>query len=477
MRYFFNEKIENVWQITEDRFVVEIFDEQGRNNKDRYYLMDRLGRIIDKPFELVDDYGMELFRQDGFFEVKRKGVTMLVDKFADEFIRDFEYASEFTDDEISTVKWKSGKCELITRLGEIFSDEYSDYGAFENGLCPVKIDENKYGYIDANKVLQPAIFDGITASFNNPQYSYFENNQGCFVINRNLEILSGPYDKILFIDECNNVWVNKGINFSLYTPTGECLVKDAIINYQKKDTYLVTKNNERYFIDKNGKRISNLTFDYAEPFRCGYAPAYKGYDKNGEPIYTVLKRNGSTFRNKYGQAIVLGDNLLALYVNGESDRTGKYFLFDGNERRLGTRGYKRPFMAGENLFGFQVNNEKYTYVRNNNLKRFKENFDSISIFKFGYAEIKNDEKIDLINPDEIKISDISQVVKAVDENPYLFANLPNEIVESKRLYFDIYSYIIEKLKDFQGDEKEKLLKLITEVYEKNKNKSQGQFGE
>ena len=89
---------------------------------------------------------------------------------------------------------------------------------------------------------------------------------------------------------------------------------------------------------------------------------------------------------------------------------------------------------------------------------------------------------DRINADlekviEIKISDISQVVKAVDENPHLFANLPNEIVESKRLYFDIYSYIIERLKDFQGDEKEKLLKLITDIYEKNKNKGLGQFGE
>ena len=38
-------------------------------------------------------------------------------------------------------------------------------------------------------------------------------------------------------------------------------------------------------------------------------------------------------------------------------------------------------------------------------------------------------------------------------------------------------YIIERLKDFQGDEKEKLLKLITDIYEKNKNKGLGQFGE
>lgn len=478
MKYFNEENIKNIYLYSDERFIIEVQDNSQQKNRDRFYLMDRLGRIFGEPFEFSLDFGEEFLRRDDFFDVKRQGIRMLIDKFGNEFIRDFEFVSDFLKEGIATVKWNNGKCELITKNKEVFSDEFADYGVFAFGLCPVKKHNGKYNFIDINKNIKTRDFEQVVASFSNPNYTLIADGSDYYVIDRLFRGVSGPY-KNVFFDEFGNVWSIEGLKFSLYKPTGELLAEGDAINGPDEGTYLITKEGKRYFIDGDGKRISKRSFTYAESFKFGMAPAYNGYDSDGEPKYTVLKKNGTSFNGDYSQAIVLGENLVALYVNGKSENGDKYYLYDSDENQVSRKGYRRPSSAGDGLFAFEASKDKYTYARINNLTRFKSSFDSASSFKFGYGMIKNNGIVDAVNTDEIFLSDISKFAKVIDNNPLRFKNLPQEIKNSERLYLDFYNQAQESVKrNYQNSVKENALRKLKEEFERTcKSRGQGTYGE
>lgn len=474
MKYLYNTKIEAMTNSIKNKFVVSIFNAEktaARATKWSapticdYYIMDNLGRIYDFKIDNLD-FSFDEERNDEFFEVQIDGVKYLFDDNMKVAIYGYKKISDFSKEGIAVLTKNDDTQILVKKDGSVFCDKYLLYAGFENGLCMVKLDSGKFGFIDEDLNELPNEFEDVVP-FVNKDYTWYKDESGEYVIDRNFEIVGGPFQNILIINDDNIVitLLDEGKRCQFFDVSGREIfenareVKDSTSGVIRIETH---DSKVQYYDKETGKQIGGDFKLSSGQFYGDMCPVVVGENEDGF-LWTVLKKDGSMFRKRYGAVTMLDDKHVAVFDdNSQCDNDAKYFIVDENEKIVTQKTFRRidPFVDGVALV--EKSNKKWSYL-NTDFETIKDTLKKANTFNCGFGVvIKKSGSVDAVDSFGILLSEISMFAEKIDKNPKAFLDLPEEFFGDTTLITNLYNLAIRNI--------ERLINETTNLDESNQLK-------
>lgn len=449
VKYLHSTEIESISACHNDRFFVRVFDAEKtaalhnetpwRKGEKRYsyYMMDKLGRIFG---ERIDSFEMTSSpRQDGFFEIKIDDTKLLIDKDQNIISSGFYEIDEFASNGVALIEKPRGKKYLTNLDGSVFSDEYLDYGPFVNGLAAVKLSNGKWSFVDEAGVLQNCSFD-LVQSFYNEKYTIAVIDSQQFVIDRNFQVVSGPYPSIMWIDENDIIAVyddKQELKYSYHNISGAQIGPRAkmIHGFDYDMARIDTGEGYALISQKTGFLITPEIYKSAENFFGKMTVVFLGFDERDEHIFKFVRNDGVSSQT-FTSAGMVGENLGIAFVEGKNGKGGKFHYINENFE-LSKKGFSRLSGFSEGVSHYECKKDRYTYLHDD-LERFEKDFDRVSNFSGGFGIVFNDGRYDAINKNEILLSEISRVAQKIEESPLSFMEIPEAFYVDEELIEMLY---------------------------------------
>jgi len=423
MKYFFETEINSLNECVNGRFVANV-------GKGRHTLVDKIGRVYDFEYYEIKP------RPEGFFVVQESifGLKTLIDSYGNVICKDCKDIDFFSDDGIALVETKDKQKRWMTKTGELFGEQFKNIGCFSGGYGCVQLDDGMWTYVDKNLEPINAKFDRVYPFLHGNDFASVIVEGKYYVINKQFEIVSGPYDHILCFENNDILLCKKNKPegdknvYAYYKVDGRQIGEDykMIFGFTNGIGRVETERGIS-FIDTEGRPIGNRSFMTANSF--GEHMAVVGeFDENGEHTFTFLRRDGTLFKNWYPAVIDETEGLGAVWINN------KYYYIDENEQIHGKKGYKNASLFDEGVTHFSPKKGKSKYLTRD-FVQFGEEFDRTWHFSEGFGVVKNGEFCDAINKKEIKLSEISKLAKQIEENPSAVLNLPEKILRDPEITY------------------------------------------
>ncbi|MBR2391556.1 MAG: WG repeat-containing protein [Clostridia bacterium] len=435
MRYFYNTETKYLSDCKNGAFIATV----GQYRK---ALINPIGRISDDEYYEIEP------RLDGYFTVRKNYKSeSLMDKNGNIVYADAKDIDLFTDDDIALVDKLDGTKRWITKTGFEFGSEYKDIGCFTGGYGLVQNDDDTWSYVDRNLQIVSGKYEK-AAPFFNKDFAWISQNGQKFVINKKFEVLSGPYESILWIEEDGIVVTKKEtekddpLKYAYFTVEGKQIGPNFKMIHGFENGFSRVDTGEGYnFVDLNGNLICEKNYIYAENFGEDYA-VVGGFDEKGEHTFTFIGKDGKEFGGWH--PVVSGQSEGIGYIY----HRGKNYYVDGKGKVL-SKGFKGAHLFSEGRTYFESSKGKYQFMTKD-FQPIGEEFDRVSHFSEGWAVVRNGEVEDAVNKKGLKLSQISQIAEKIEQNPIVVLNLPKEIVEDKEtslnlanFAYDVLSYLIE----------------------------------
>ena len=447
MKYFYNLKFDKISSAKCNMFLVSVLYEQKSipNNPYYqhydYYLMDCLGRVFDEKVEKVD---LEVDKAEKLFEITMDGNKFLMNQDLKTIAYGYKKV-EFDAGEFGVITGIDDKRNYISRQGELINlDGVKQIFPFSNGLGVVQLDDGKYAYVNEKFEISKNKFDCAYEFFDSDYATVYLNGK-FYVVDRNAEIVSKGFDNLVFSYSGKKVIEpfvkGKGFSSTCYDFDGNKLCENEQYVYPERSGVLRTfdkQNITHYFDTETGKKIGGDYGLSSADFRGNMAPVIVGEDENGF-IWTVLKKDGSTFKNLYGAASAMSDKLMAVYVDSPSGNTGNYFIVDENENLITKKRFKRVSQFYEGMASVGLTKDRMTYLRESDLKVLEETFDDTNYFSCGYGVVKNNGRTDAITKNGVHLSEISEFAEEIDKDPMNILKMPEEYLDDNLLVSRFYN--------------------------------------
>ncbi len=416
MRYFNECEINSLSACENGRFIANVG--KGKNT-----LVDQIGRVFDFEFNEIEA------RSDGFFAAKTGWVNeMLIDANGNIVCKEAKEIDLFSDDGIALVTELDGSRRWLTKTGEKFGEQFDGIGCFSGGFGCVMKSDGKWTYVDKNLKMADVSFDGVKPFFRNCPYTTVEIGGGEYVINKSLEVLSGPYKNVMWIEN-NGLVLTSDKNpetnqctYAYFSADGKPVSKPykMVFGFVNGLCRVVDEKGHN-FIDETGKEISTEYYKMAGNF--GERLAYVGgFDENGDFTFTYMRRDGTVFGEWYPVANDETEGLISAM------KGTKFVVMDAEkEKVISKKGYKRLGLFHEGLTSFECAKDKYTYM-GHDFVPFVEQFDTARPFSEGFGVIKQNGKYDAITKNQIKLSELSVFAKEIEQNPSAVLDLPQNIL-------------------------------------------------
>lgn len=436
MRYFYNTETKYLSECKNGAFIATV----GQYRK---AIIDPIGRISDDEYYEIEP------RHDGYFTVRKNYKSeSLMDRNGNIIYADAKDIDLFTDDEIALVDKLDGTKRWITKTGFEFGSEYKDLGCFSGGYGVVQNDDDTWSYVDRNLQVVSGKYEK-AAPFFHGDFAWVSQNGKKYVINKKFEVLSGPYDSILWIEEDGIVVTRKEtekddpLKYAYFTAQGKQIGPNfKMVHGFENGLSRVDTGNGYNFVDKQGNLICPRNYIYAQNFGKNYA-VVGGFDENGEHTFTFVGKDGKEFGGWHP------------VVSGESDagvgfiyhRAKNYYVDE--KGKVISKGFKNAHLFHEGMTYVESSKGKYQFM-NEKFELVGEEYDKASYFSEGWAVVKNGEVEDAVNKKGLKLSQISQIAEKIEQNPIVVLNLPKEVSEDKETSLnlanfahDVLSYLIE----------------------------------
>lgn len=433
MRYFYNTEILSMKECKNDRFIVN-------TGKSKHALMDKIGRISDNEYYEIRP------RRDGYFSASFGWRNeLLLDSDGRVICEEAKDIDLFSDDGIAVVEELDGSKRWLTKDGVKFGDQFADIGGFAGGYGSVKLDDGKWVFIDKNMNVVSPSFDGVRPFFNGGKYTCVLQGNEYFIINKQFEILSGPYENIMWFEEENDLFLtskeDKETNkrfYVYYTPDGQQIGKQYKMVHGFSNGFCRVDDGVKgyNYIDESGKELCKESFMTAGNFgeHFGYVG---GFDEKGEHTFAYVRRDGSISENWYPY---IGDESEGLLFVMKGSRS--YFMND--KEKIMSKGFKRLNGFNEGIASFESSKNKRTYM-DRNFVPFSEEFDSTGTFYGGFGVVRQNGNLDAVNKHQLKLSEISKFADAIEKNPIVVMNLPDKILEDSETTFLLCEHAIQVL--------------------------------
>ena len=198
MKYFYETEISSLANCINGRFIASV----GKNKRT---LVDKIGRVYDFEYYSIRPV------PEGCFIVQEdsRWIETLIDKFGNVICSGCRDIDFFSEDGIAVIKKLDGSKRWITKQGQEFGEQFKDIGPFSCGYGCVKLDDGSWTYVDTNLEPIGVSFTGVYSFTFDCDYSYVVIKNKYYVIDKNFQIQSGPYDDIMWINEYNIVAVKK----------------------------------------------------------------------------------------------------------------------------------------------------------------------------------------------------------------------------------------------------------------------------
>lgn len=429
MRYF-HEGVSSLKNCENGRFIANV-------GKNEYALVDRIGRISDITY-----YELEA-RQDGYFSAKKGFFNeTLIDLNGNVVCEEAKEIDLFSDDGIALVTELDGSKRWLTKQGVKFGEQFKDIGCFSGGLGCVMRDDGKWTYVNKQLEMADVAFDRVHP-FLYGENTFVEIDGENYVINKQFQILSGPYQNIMWIEDnglilTRNKDAQSGkVSYVYYSPDGKQISKPYdMVHGFVNGLCRVHEEKGHNFIDESGHEISKEYFKMAGNFGKNFAYV-GGFDEKGDFTFTYIRRDGSLFDSWYPAIGEESEGLISAM------KGTKYFVMNDKEKVV-SRGYRRISGFYDGHAYIESSKNKYTYI-NHNFEPFDEEFDSVHVFSEGFGIVKKDGVVDAINSHQIKLSELSALAQQIEQNPILVLNIPNKIMQDEESAYLLCSHAIEVL--------------------------------
>lgn len=429
MRYF-HEGVSSLQDCKNGRFIANV-------GKHEYALVDRIGRIS------AATYGELEPRIDGYFSAKKGFFNeILIDLNGNVVCGEAKEIDLFTDDGIALVTELDDSKRWLTKQGVKFGEQFKDIGCFSGGFGCVMRDDGKWTYVNKQLEMADVAFDKVYPFFYG-DYTFVEIDGGKYVINKQFQILSGPYQSIMWIEDNGLVLTrNKDAktnktSYVYYSIDGKQVSKPYdMVHGFVNGLCRVHEEKGHNFIDKTGREISNEYFKMAGNFGDHFAYV-GGLDEKGDFTFTYIRRDGSLFDSWYPAIGEESEGLISAM------KGTKYFVMNDKEKIV-SRGYRRITGFYDGYACFESSKNKYTYM-GHDFVPFEEDFDSARVFSEGFGIVKKEGTVDAINARQIKLSELSVLASQIEQNPILALKLPNKIMQDNESAYLLCSHAIEVL--------------------------------
>ena len=431
MRYLYNTDILSFEDCINDRFIVCL-------GPSRYSLMDRIGRIADAEYKEIRP------RFDGYFTVKNNWKTeMLMDKDGNIICEESKDIDLFTDDDIALVTELDGSKHWLTKQGVKFGDEFSDIGCFSGGFGCVMREDGSWTYVDKQMRMANVSFDMVMPFQHSIDHTYVKKDGKCYIINKNFEILSGPYEDIFWIEKENGLVVAESKNekgktvYTYYTPDGKQLSRayEMVHGFKNGLSRVLTKDGYN-FIDETGREICDRYFMTAWNFGEHFAWVCD-FDENREFVHNYVRRDGTMPETWFPVVGNESEGLMSVMKG-----TRSYYI-DEHEKIV-SKAIKEPGMFHYGVATYSPRKGKVSYLTKEFVP-FNEEFDSAYHFSDGFGKIRIGDTYDAINTHQIKISEMSRLASEIELNPISVCNLPSRFLEDTETVFYLCSHAIDVL--------------------------------
>lgn len=270
---------------------------------DKYTYIDKKGKIIDKWYELPDQYHAD-YKGGKFGFLNKNGEVVIAHKF--------DYAEDFRNNR-ALVRFgdrATGKYALIDLTGKIVTKQYDfiDTSLIFNRLYLARIN-NKFLLIDTNGVEVSKQYDKIFPFNNN--VALVMNNGKYSYINQFGQQFAPWFDEASHFS-CNRAKVKILDKYGYINTKGEIVINP---NYEfatdfNNNIAKVFKNGKYCFIDLNGRQVSDWydqIFFFSEDRAVVVKDGKWGYiDLNGHLVIPTIYDRAFAFSNNV--AIVIKDS-------------------------------------------------------------------------------------------------------------------------------------------------------------------------
>lgn len=296
-----------------------IYTAQKRNiksaNIDR--LLDELKYVYKLDFSTYDDIGVY---SNNYCAVNTKGQWGFVDRYGELRISTkYTATGAFTQSAFSSVVNQKGEAYFIDKSGDkvlVSKDRYSSFGLLVNDVIAAKKVDNRYTYV--NSKFEVLYGDYEYASTMNNNRAAIVEDERWFVINEKGERVNSQAFLDVILDEKAIAYRNDRMFVS--RSEGKYILVDGSCNQIGSlefedavlfmgDQYAAVKMNGKWsFINKDGKLISDKTYDKAISFSNGLAAVCVdgmwGFVDEDETTVIQPQFQGASFFNEKGSCFV-----------------------------------------------------------------------------------------------------------------------------------------------------------------------------
>jgi hypothetical protein len=315
--------------------------------------------------------------------------------------------------------------------GDKFYEEQYEYSNSGYITCNITDDGYRYGYVskDSKKILDTK-YNSVKriTDINGDDLYFIVCNNGQFGLIKNDEnVIDFKYQSIEYNSLNNLLTVCKGVNYGVYTMTGEEVVPIEYKTIQYNGICIYAKNGEEisYFYN-NGEKIEN-DITSLQPVNNG--EYYISIDKDG--LYGIVDSNQQQLcDNKYVYIEFLFDGLFSAYKNGSG-----FGIINSKGNTIIQHKYTVLNKIGNSDLIKAENMENNTIqIYASNLEIIAELEDSELDIRDNYIKLENDEKEIYIDMNG-NVIDANTAIQISEESPETIGNYKKEYFEYSQVRY------------------------------------------
>ena len=416
MEYFYNSEVQSLSDCKNGRFVAYV-------GGYKHVLVDKIGRIVSDKYYRIEP------RHDGYFSASEGYLSeILIDANGRVICPECKKVSWFSDDGIAVVTELDGsKCWLTTE-GFKIQTPFADIGEFSGGFGCVQLDDGKWSYVDRDMNIVDVKFDR-TFGFGDGNFAKVVVDEQTFVINKNFQIVCGPFENIMWIDEEHGIIASHfkdketgKMLYCYYDLQGNKIGKDYKMIHGFVNGLSRVQDESGYtFIDTAGREITDKRFGEAGNFGEHFAWVGGLTADRSDHEYTIIRRDGSLHGTWYP---VVGDEQDGLISVMKGTRS---FLMNTNEKIV-SKGFKRLSGFSEGIATFESSPNKRKHMTASQ-EMFVEEHDRAYAFSDGFGLVVDDGKYDAINKHQHKLSQLSKLAEIIEKEPVKVVEIAESLGE------------------------------------------------
>lgn len=404
MEYFYSAGARSIDDCKNGRFVA---------SKEGYkqFLVDKIGRVVSDKYYRIEP------RPDGYFTASEGYLSeMLIDANGRVICPECKDVTWFSDDGIAVVTELDGSKCWLTKGGQKIQTPFSDIGEFSGGFGCVKLDDGKWSYVDRDMNIVDVKFDR-TFGFGDGNFAKVLVGDETFVINKNFQVVCGPFESIMWIDEENGVIASHFKDketgktmYCYYDLQGNKIGKDYKMIHGFINGLSRVQDEKGYtFIDTAGHEITDMRFGEAGNFGEHFAWVGGLTADKSDHEYTFMRRDGSLHGTWYP---VVGDEHDGMISIMKGTRS---YLMNTKEKIV-SKGFKRLGAFSEGIVTFESSPNKRGYMTSE-FVAFVEEHDSASAFNDGFGVVVDGETYDAVNKYQHRLSELSKLAEIIESEP------------------------------------------------------------